>query len=135
MVDGPLFTTRAKYGRDSAGFAERNSTAEIHVAPSGRFLADAIPDIAAACAARRVGFVLRPFPDHSLPRFCDEVRAAWELASETAEQVPWLVRAGVHQFRIEGQARPGGSAKAYVDAGLVRSWRLLLDSTAEHLGR
>lgn len=52
-----------------------------------------------------------------------------------AEQVPWLVRAGVHQFRIEAQARPGGSPKAYVDAGLVRSWRLLLDSTADHLGR
>lgn len=52
-----------------------------------------------------------------------------------AEQVPWLVRAGVHQLRIEAQARPGGSARAYVDAGLVRSWRLLLDSTAAHLGR
>ena len=43
-----------------------------------------------------------------------------------AEQVPWLVRAGVHQFHVDDQVRPGGSAKAYVDAALVRSWRLLL---------
>ncbi len=43
------------------------------------------------------------------------------------EQVPWFVRAGVRQFRVGPQVRPGGTAKAYVDAGLVRSWRLLLD--------
>lgn len=44
------------------------------------------------------------------------------------EHVPWLVSAGVRQFRLEdGQSRPGGSAKAYVDAAHVRSWRLLLD--------
>ncbi len=45
-----------------------------------------------------------------------------------AEQVPWLARAGVRQFQIDVQARPGGSTKAYVDAALVRSWRTLLDS-------
>jgi copper homeostasis protein len=44
-----------------------------------------------------------------------------------AEHVPWLVRASVRAFHIGTQARPGGSEKAYVDAGLVRSWRLLLD--------
>lgn len=44
------------------------------------------------------------------------------------EHVPWLARAGVGQFHLAGQARPGGSYKAYVDAGHVRSWRLLLDS-------
>lgn len=48
----------------------------------------------------------------------------------TAEQVPWLARAGVTQFRVGAQVRPGGSARAYVDAGLVRSWRLLLDGPA-----
>ncbi len=46
-----------------------------------------------------------------------------------AEQVPWLVRAGVRQFHVDAQVRPGGSSKAYVDAGLVRSWRLLLGGT------
>ena len=47
-----------------------------------------------------------------------------------AEHVPWLVRAGVRQFAVGSQVRPGGSARAYVDAGLVRSWRLLLDGPA-----
>lgn len=44
-----------------------------------------------------------------------------------AEHVPWLVRAGVGQFHLGPQARPGGSSRAYVDAAHVRSWRLLLD--------
>jgi copper homeostasis protein len=44
-----------------------------------------------------------------------------------AEQVPWFVRAGVTRFHVGSQVRPGGSHKAYVDAALVRSWRLLLD--------
>lgn len=44
------------------------------------------------------------------------------------EHVPWLARAGVGQFHVGSQARPGGSTKAYVDAGHVRSWRMLLDS-------
>ncbi len=46
-----------------------------------------------------------------------------------AEHVPWLVRAGARAFHLGPQARPGGSDKAYVDADLVRSWRLLLDAT------
>ena len=44
-----------------------------------------------------------------------------------AEQVPWFVRAGVSHFHVGPQVRPSGSYKAYVDAGLVRSWRMLLD--------
>ena len=44
-----------------------------------------------------------------------------------AEQVPWFARAGVKKFHVGPQVRPGGSYKAYVDAGLVRSWRMLLD--------
>lgn len=46
-----------------------------------------------------------------------------------AEHVPWLVRAGVRQFHLGAQARPGASYKAYVDAGHVRSWRRLLDDS------
>ncbi|WP_454226047.1 hypothetical protein [Propioniciclava flava] len=46
------------------------------------------------------------------------------------DQVPWLARAGVRQFHLEGQVRPGGSARAYVDESLVRSWRLLVDAQA-----
>jgi copper homeostasis protein len=45
-----------------------------------------------------------------------------------AEQVPWLVKAGVRQLHLGDQVRPGGSAKAYVDAGYVRSWRSLVDA-------
>ncbi|HEY9565655.1 MAG TPA: copper homeostasis protein CutC [Nocardioides sp.] len=44
------------------------------------------------------------------------------------EHVPWLARAGVRQVHVGRQVRPGASYKAYVDAGHVRSWRLLLDS-------
>jgi copper homeostasis protein len=50
-----------------------------------------------------------------------------------AEHVPWLVQAGVRQFHLGGQARPGGSLKAYVDAGHVRSWRLLLDDALDRV--
>lgn len=52
-----------------------------------------------------------------------------------AEHVPWLLRAGVRQFHLDEQARPGSSYKAYVDAGHVRSWRLLLDDTLHRAAR
>ena len=44
-----------------------------------------------------------------------------------AEQVPWFARAGVTRFHVGPQVRPGGTYKSYVDAGLVRSWRMLLE--------
>jgi copper homeostasis protein len=50
-----------------------------------------------------------------------------------AEHVPWLVRTGVRAFHVDEQTRPGGSRKAYVDAGLTRSWRLLLDSAVDRI--
>lgn len=50
-----------------------------------------------------------------------------------AEHVPWLVRAGARAFHLGHQVRPGGSAKAYVDGDLVRSWRLLLDDAADRI--
>jgi copper homeostasis protein len=43
------------------------------------------------------------------------------------EHVPWFARAGVRAFHLGPQVRPGGTYKAYVDAGHVRSWRLLVD--------
>ncbi|MDP3891280.1 copper homeostasis protein CutC [Nocardioides sp.] len=49
------------------------------------------------------------------------------------EHVPWLLRAGVRQFHLGLEARPGGSLKAYVDAGHVRSWRLLLDDELDRI--
>jgi copper homeostasis protein len=50
-----------------------------------------------------------------------------------AEHVPWLVRTGVRAFHLGSQVRPGGSRKAYVDAGLTRSWRLLLDDSMDRI--
>ncbi|NHC23785.1 copper homeostasis protein CutC [Nocardioides sp. IC4_145] len=43
-----------------------------------------------------------------------------------AEQVPWLLRAGVRQLAVDTQVRPGASHRSYVEAGHVRSWRRLL---------
>lgn len=43
------------------------------------------------------------------------------------EHVPWLARVGVRRFAIDAQARPQGSVKAWVDEGLVGSWRSLID--------
>jgi copper homeostasis protein len=53
------------------------------------------------------------------------------------EHVPWLVRAGVRQFHVGAAVRPGGSwTKAYVDAGHVRAWRMLIDDAVDRaLGR
>lgn len=46
------------------------------------FLAQGIPDIAAALGKRNIGFVLRRFPNHSLLKFCEEVRPALVVGDE-----------------------------------------------------
>lgn len=48
------------------------------------------------------------------------------------EHVPWLARAGVGRFQIGASVRPGRSWKAYVDPGLVRAWRSLIDDEVSH---
>jgi deoxyribodipyrimidine photo-lyase len=53
-----------------------------------RFLAEGIPDIAAAVQKRNIGFVLRRFPEHSLLRFCDEVKAAMVVGDENPLREP-----------------------------------------------
>ncbi len=51
------------------------------------------------------------------------------------EHVPWLARAGIRAVHLGAAVRPGESwSKSYVDAGFVRSWRLLLDSTGATSG-
>ena len=52
------------------------------------FLAEGIPDIACDLAARNIGFVLRRFPDHSLIRFCDEVKSALVVGDENPLREP-----------------------------------------------
>ncbi len=75
--------------------------------------------------------------DDLLAAATDPAVAALLLASGglQAEQVPWLLQAGVRQFHLELQVRPGSSYKSYVDAGHVRSWRLLLDDALERAAR
>lgn len=60
-----------------------------------RFLASGIPDIEGGLSKRNVGFVLRTYPDHSLTRFCEQVRPAIVIGDEhpLREAEHWRVRA------------------------------------------
>ena len=53
-----------------------------------RFLAEGIPDIAEDLGKRNIGFVLRRFPEFSLLRFCDEVKAALVVGDENPMRAP-----------------------------------------------
>ena len=53
-----------------------------------RFLVEGIPDIAAALERRNIGFVLRRFPEHSLLRFCQEVKPALVVGDENPMREP-----------------------------------------------
>jgi deoxyribodipyrimidine photo-lyase len=60
-----------------------------------RFLASGIADIEEGLSERKVGFVLRTFPDHSLAKFCEQVRASIVIGDENPlrETEHWRVRA------------------------------------------
>ena len=95
-----------------------------------------LPDLVAICSAGsprglEVGY------DELLALAADPLvaRTLMPGGGLVAEQVPWLLRAGVRQFHLDRQGRPGASYKAYVDAGHVRSWRLLLDDALERAQR
>ncbi len=53
-----------------------------------RFLCEGIPDIAGAVRARGAGFVLRQFPEHSLLKFCEEVRPCLVVGDENPMREP-----------------------------------------------
>jgi deoxyribodipyrimidine photo-lyase len=53
-----------------------------------RFLQQGIANTAARCEKRNIGFVLRRYPDHSLLRFCDEVKAALVVGDENPLREP-----------------------------------------------
>src|SRR3954464_11673964 len=53
-----------------------------------RFLNEGIPDISGALSNRQIGFVLRRYPDHSLPKFCEEVKAALVVGDENPLREP-----------------------------------------------
>jgi deoxyribodipyrimidine photo-lyase len=53
-----------------------------------RFLNEGIPDTAAVLARRNIGFVLRRYPDHSLLKFCEEVKPALVVGDENPMREP-----------------------------------------------
>jgi deoxyribodipyrimidine photo-lyase len=53
-----------------------------------QFLAEGIPDIADSLERRNIGFVLRRYPEHSLLRFCDEVKPALVIGDENPMREP-----------------------------------------------
>ncbi len=66
-----------------------------------RFMLDGLPDLAQGLAARRVGFVLRTYPDHSLLKFCRDVRPAIVIGDENPMREPerWRVKVA-SQLRV-----------------------------------
>ena len=52
------------------------------------FLNQGIPDLAEDLAQRDIGFVLRRYPEHSLIKFCDEVKAALVVGDENPLREP-----------------------------------------------
>ena len=53
-----------------------------------RFLNDGISDTAIALSRRKVGFVLRSYPGHSLLKFCEEVKPALVVGDENPLREP-----------------------------------------------
>jgi deoxyribodipyrimidine photo-lyase len=53
-----------------------------------RFLNQGIPVIAAGLKKRGIGFVLRRFPDHHLPKFCEQVTPALVVGDENPLREP-----------------------------------------------
>ncbi len=53
-----------------------------------RFLAEGIPDIAESLSKRNISFVLRRFPEHSLLKFCEEVRPSLVVGDENPLREP-----------------------------------------------
>jgi deoxyribodipyrimidine photo-lyase len=52
------------------------------------FLAQGIPDIAQRARKRGIGFVLRRYPEHSLIKFCEEVKASLVVGDENPLREP-----------------------------------------------
>jgi deoxyribodipyrimidine photo-lyase len=52
------------------------------------FLAQGIPDIAQRARKRGIGFVLRVYPEHSLLKFCNEVKASIVIGDENPMREP-----------------------------------------------
>jgi copper homeostasis protein len=94
-----------------------------------------LPGLVAVCTAGSPRGLTAGFDDLLATVTPETAPLAMPGGGLTAEQVPWLVTAGVRQLHLGDQVRPGGSAKAYVDAGYVRSWRSMVDDLRDGAGR
>ncbi|MGB8770759.1 MAG: deoxyribodipyrimidine photo-lyase [Candidatus Korobacteraceae bacterium] len=52
------------------------------------FLGQAVPETAERARQRGIGFVLRRYPEHSLPKFCEEVKASLVIGDENPMREP-----------------------------------------------
>jgi deoxyribodipyrimidine photo-lyase len=110
------------------------------------FLAQGIPDTAERARKRGIGFVLRRYPDHRLPRFCEEVNASIVIGDENPLREPdhwrelanrkltvplWTVDADVivpskllekEQYAAKKPSRQGRMAHAEGPPGPARRW-------------
>ena len=66
-----------------------------------RFVADGVADISEGLAQRRIGFVFRSYPNHSLRQFCSEVDPCLAIGDENPlrETEHWRARV-THDLRI-----------------------------------
>jgi deoxyribodipyrimidine photo-lyase len=53
-----------------------------------RFLAEGVPDIVEGLSRRRVGFCFRPYPEHSLVKFCEQEHPAMVVGDENPLREP-----------------------------------------------
>lgn len=88
---------------------------QVLTAGSARGVAEGLDDLVDRCAADP-----------------DVARLVMAGGGLQPEHVPWLARAGVRSYHIGSPARPQGSWKSYVDAGLVATWRRLVDAEVRH---
>ncbi len=108
-VDSALEPARA--WRDLTGLAQRSRLTAVRSAGSPQGLGVGFDDLLALAQGSP-----------------DVARLLLPGGGLLAEHVPWFLRAGVGQFHLGSQVRPGGTYRSYVDADLVRSWRSLLDA-------
>ncbi len=108
-VDAVLEPGRA--WRDLAGLAERTPLTAVRSAGSPQGLGVGFDDLLTLAQGSP-----------------DVARLLMPGGGLLAEQVPWFLRVGVSQFHVGAQVRPGGTYRSYVDADLVRSWRLMIDA-------
>ena len=81
--------------------------------------------------AQLVGWLEGLFHGIQTALFAQQMAARAQLEQMRRSLPPGVMPPGQHQH--DEQTRPGGSRKAYVDAGLTRSWRLLLDSSLDRI--